>query len=102
MSVKKRAKQIYHKGYYHAKKIARRGTAIMFVLILFVGILLPAGMGYAMEKMDGVAVHTLVASSADTNSSIFNGALGRYWTGSAVRCLAGLDYPGILTISNSI
>jgi len=82
MSVKKRAKRIYNKGHHHAKKIAQRGTAIMFALILFVGILLPAGVGYAMEKMDGVAVHTLVASSADTNSSIFRGAHSRYWTGS--------------------
>ena len=82
MSVKKRAKQIYHKGHHHAKKIAQRGTAIMFALILFVGILLPAGVGYAMDKMDGVAVNTLIASSGDsTNSSVILSKSSEYWNG---------------------
>jgi hypothetical protein len=43
----------------------------MFALILFCGILLPSGIGYAMDKMDGVAVHTLMASSVDENNSVF-------------------------------
>ena len=85
MSVKKRAKRIYNKGHHHAKKIAQRGTAIMFALILFVGILLPAGVGYAMEKMDGVAVNTLIASSGDsTNSSVILSKSAEYWNGQYV------------------
>ena len=85
LTVKKRAKRIYNKGHHHAKKIAQRGTAIMFALILFVGILLPAGVGYAMEKMDGVAVNTLIASSGDsTNSSVILSKSAEYWNGQYV------------------
>ena len=95
MSVKKRAKQIYHKGHHHAKKIAQRGTAIMFALILFVGILLPAGVGYAMDKMDGVAVNTLIACSSDVNSSAitFSGInYNTFPTAPSVASMDGRDY----------
>ena len=105
MSVKKRAKQIYHKGHHHAKKIAQRGTAIMFALILFCGILLPSGIGYAMDKMDGVAVNALVASSVEVNNSLFSGKSVYYRDGANryqqdVVSLDGYDY-FIVSTSNA-
>ena len=66
----KGVKKVYHKGKHMYREVAKRSAAIMFCIIAIVGILLPAGVGIALNKMSDIGVDTLVASSSDTNSSI--------------------------------
>jgi hypothetical protein len=69
------------KGRWAAQQIAKRSAAILFVMIIMVGILIPTGVGLMIDKMGDIGVDTLVASSSDTNSSVILGKMAQYWNG---------------------
>ncbi|WP_048057836.1 hypothetical protein [Methanothermococcus okinawensis] len=90
-------KRVSYKVKKHAVGVAKRSAALCFLVVIVVGLLLPAGVGYMMKTAGNVGVNTLVASSADTNSSTILGKSAEYWNGQyryglPVVSMSGWDY----------